>query len=215
VSLPGDPVLDELHYQLGCTADAALIRAASAVRPLFVNGRQVRERQLQTGDLILAGITMFAVGVQPDPPKQPELPVYPVLLSLQKHLFLLLDPGADPRVGPLLAKHSAHYVPLRGQGPTVLLVALADAGTLLAELVDTGWGKGWGIYFAGSAPLAAFQGHFEKFRELEGFRFWDPALVREFLATSVPATVQQFSGPVEEWIIEEGGGFSRVARSKP
>lgn len=134
-------------------------------------------------------------------------------------LFALLDAARDDRVLELLRSSGDRYESLyEGQQGQYLaqsapyLVELPKDSPLLATLVREGWGRSWGVYLSSLKPFPEVRRHFRQFllvrtqdgRELY-FRFYDPRVLRVFLATCDDNEISEFFGPVQSYLVEDDG----------
>ncbi|MCF2518577.1 DUF4123 domain-containing protein [Dyadobacter sp. CY351] len=79
------------------------------------------------------------------------------------------------------------------------------------EFVMTeGWGKSWGLWAESSANFEDLYKHFRRFLMVqteEGqelyFRFYDPRVLRIFLPTCDQDQLEEFFGPVSQFIMED------------
>ena len=132
-------------------------------------------------------------------------------------LYALLDAAAEPDVLKLLYEsreerqsllEGAHGAQLAHFAP--YLVRLPKESPLLETLVQTGWGKNWGIYLASDKSLGEVRAHLRQFltvRVPKGkqvyFRYYDPRVLRAFLPTCLPQELKQFFGPIKYFLAED------------
>ncbi|KAA0989236.1 DUF4123 domain-containing protein [Dyadobacter aurulentus] len=80
-----------------------------------------------------------------------------------------------------------------------------------AEFVlENGWGNSWGLWVESEADFEELYKHFRRFLMVETeegqelyFRFYDPRVLRIFLPTCDLAQLQEFFGPVNQFIMED------------
>ena len=91
---------------------------------------------------------------------------------------------------------------------------------LLDWIVDNLWGDPWGVIAIGAGDLDALRQHFRRFlmvklpdgREVF-FRFYDPRVLAEFLASCSEQELAEFFGPVRQfWIAQGEAGMFQVAQ---
>ena len=132
-------------------------------------------------------------------------------------LYALLDAARDPRVLARLANSGEEYQSLyegpKGEamadfGP--FLVCLRKDASLLETLIHEGWGNCWGVYLICDQPFKEVRKHFRNFltvRLPDGkevyFRFYDPRVLRVFLATLNREETEAFFGPVRAYYMED------------
>lgn len=90
------------------------------------------------------------------------------------------------------------------------LVELKREDPLTQWVLNTGWGKSWGIFLQSSASLKELHRHFRQFLMVydeEGtplyFRFYDPRVLRVYLPTCNPGEINTFFGPVHSYVLED------------
>ncbi len=180
--------------------------------------------QLPPGGVVLpADSALFA----PPPPAVPapgpesgklEDHLLHFLRGMSQPLYALLDAARDPKVLEGLRASRALYQSLY-EGPrgeelaawAPYLVLLPPQTQYLDELVHASWGKSWGVFLTSSAPFPDVRKHFRKFllvklpdgREVY-FRFYDPRVLRVFLATCNAPQMTDFFGPVSAFYLETG-----------
>ena len=142
------------------------------------------------------------------------------LEAIGEPLFALLDAARDPKVLAVVqecdqTRQSLYEGPdaddLAGYGP--YLVSLDRGDPLLLHLIQAGWGRSWGVYLASRADFATIRHHFRHYLKVEipggttaFFRFYDPRVLREFLACWSPDEQTAFFGPITCFAIEDAEG---------
>ena len=135
-------------------------------------------------------------------------------------LFALLDAARDPGVLAVLRESDQPYQSLyegtqaddlAEYGP--YLVSLDGGGQFLERLIAAGWGRSWGVYLASRADFATVRHHLRRYLtvEIPGastalFRFYDPRVLRLFLASWTPEERSCFFGPVARFALEDAEG---------
>jgi pSer/pThr/pTyr-binding forkhead associated (FHA) protein len=139
-----------------------------------------------------------------------------VLRGQAEPLFALLDAAREPKVLELLRgsgeEHRSLYEGPKGEelanwAPYV--VRLPAHSRLLEALARESWGKCWGVYFTSARSLAEVRKHFRHFlmaKLADGrdvyFRFYDPRVLRVYLASCDAAETTQFFGPIGSYLME-------------
>jgi len=90
------------------------------------------------------------------------------------------------------------------------LFPLTDAATFGKWLLDTGWGRGWGVRIVTAASNESLRVHLRKFlivktedgKELY-FRYYDPRVLRVILPSFKSTELKELFGPIEEWVVED------------
>jgi hypothetical protein len=174
-------------------------------------------------DRPLAAPSLVAVLVSaatPPAPKQasptPPDRLLQVLRGQAQPLFALLDAAREPKVLELLRGSGEEYQSLY-EGPkgeelanwAPYVVRLPSHCRLLEALARQSWGTSWGVYFTSARTLAEVRKHFRRFlmaKLADGrdvyFRFYDPRVLRVYLASCDAAETTQFFGPVGSYLME-------------
>lgn len=155
-----DPAVSRRHCAVERREDGLWLRDLDSRQGTFVNGLPVRERRLETGDLILVGSSLFVLqddeaGAPPSPSGEESFAAgSTVHLPLEDALYLRASPGTDPRVvrdlgalvriGSLLSTFHATEPLARRLLEILLEITPAERAALL--LLDRG----------GDEPAAAF-----------------------------------------------------------
>jgi hypothetical protein len=158
------------------------------------------------------------VGTQEQELHEPTLRdrVLEFLRSQQSPLFAILDAARGE-----LVHLRIHECPEQKQslyeGPQAArlsffapyLVSLPSDSPFLERLVHEGWGKNWGVYLTCELPFQEVRKHLRQFltAQLEGgekvlFRFYDPRVLRIFLANYNPCGIGEFFGPIGRYCLE-------------
>ncbi|MEJ2158309.1 MAG: RHS repeat-associated core domain-containing protein, partial [Desulfobacteraceae bacterium] len=89
------------------------------------------------------------------------------------------------------------------------LLQLTDHPVLEKWLIDSGWGKGWGIYFTSESGFQSLVRHFRSLfllRSANGretyFRFYDPAIMGDIFPLLSAQERASFFGPVDRFLFE-------------
>lgn len=151
-----------------------------------------------------------------DPEMRPKQRLVANLRRQPASIFALLDAARDPRILKMLRDSEAAFDCLYdGQARHDLeevapyLVSLPEDTNLLENLIESGWGKAWGVFLASDEPLDHVRTHLRHFTMVERhdghkmfFRFYDPRVLRIYLPTCNPEETVQFFGPVIGFLME-------------
>ena len=217
-----------VHFGLACTVDACEIRDLNSRNGTLLNGQKITHAVLRQGDSIVAGETVFLLQIQGEEAAIPETgPVLSAdatphdrLLHMFRQdfqpLYAILDAARDIKIFALLLKGKDENQSLyEGQQGAKLaqvapyLVRLKPDSHLLETLVREGWGQSWGVYLTCPRELQEVRQHFRHFLEVQMpdgkqvyFRFYDPRVLRVFLANCTRDDTAQFFGPIQSYLIE-------------
>lgn len=164
----------------------------------------------------------------------PRIQVEPLQLeSLREHiatrpnsLYAVMDACDEPRVPEKVEELADRAVSLyRGQAeqdfwaiaPYLSIVDESLLEWLLAEL----WDEPWGIFAISHVDLEAVRKQFRRFLMVldpDGnemyFRFYDPRLLPTFLESCTQEELDQFFGPIEQFVMADTDGqlqtYSRI-----
>ena len=130
--------------------------------------------------------------------------------------YTILDAARDDKIYPELINADIDSlclylgdkaVELANVAPYLLSLKKEDPFT--QWLMDTGWGKSWGIFLQSPASLPELQRHFRKFLMVYDekgtplyFRYYDPRVLRVYLPTCNESDLQILFGPVERYYVE-------------
>lgn len=132
-------------------------------------------------------------------------------------LFALLDACDEPAVPAFCAEQPEEIALSLYKGsadeerwaiaPYLVRVEPATLDWITSDL----WAEPWGVFLASDASIDELHSHFRKFlivRSPDGedwyFRFYDPRVLRRYLATASPADRQAFFGPVSAFAAGSG-----------
>lgn len=90
------------------------------------------------------------------------------------------------------------------------LIRLEQNSPFTEMLIEEGWLKHWGIFLTSYANLTVVRQHLRKFlmvRHPDGralyFRFYDPRVLKIFLPSCTKDELEQFFGPVKQYLAED------------
>jgi pSer/pThr/pTyr-binding forkhead associated (FHA) protein len=144
----------------------------------------------------------------------PEGRLLHILSTQPQPLMALIDAVHDRRILELLGTHGEENQSLydRGLNPTMAphLVRLPPRSQLLKQMIQKGWGHGWGVYLTCPLSLSELRQYFRTALMVslpdgaELFsRFYDPRFFRRFLETCTGAEAEKFFGPVTAYFMED------------
>ncbi len=215
------------HFTVEALANGCCLRDLNSSNGSWHNGQRVSTAVVGNGDTITAGETNFVVTVevaatatfaaQPGDAKTPQDRLLTMLRGDFQPLFAILDAARDIRILALLLNYKEECQSLYEgeQGATLAqvapyLVRLGKDSPLLEALVKEGWGKSWGVYLTTPSEFQELRHHLRRFLQVvlpSGeqvyFRFYDPRVMRVFFPTCTPEDVNQFFGPIRNYIVED------------
>jgi hypothetical protein len=136
-----------------------------------------------------------------------------IFQNQREHLMALVDATRDKHVLDLLRNSGEEYRSLyrEDQNAAVAphLVRLPPQSALLRQMIEEGWGRGWGVYLTSNASLMELREYFRSALMvtmpdgMEMFsRFYDPRFFRGFLETCAVDEAKRFFGPVRAYLME-------------
>ncbi|MDH5180271.1 MAG: DUF4123 domain-containing protein [Gammaproteobacteria bacterium] len=135
-----------------------------------------------------------------------------------RRVFAVLDGARDEKIEPMVRKSKLphdclYYEPLtdklRAAAPHI--IELAPEAVFTKRLIEAAWGKSWGIFLITepAKPLFAVKQNCRKLTMVESpdgqrllFRYYDPRVMRVYLATCTPEELQAVFGPVSRIMME-------------
>ena len=143
-------------------------------------------------------------------------------LPTTPQVYALLDGARDRRIEPMIRLSRLEYCCLyAGRLSPVLeraapyLVHLTPTASFTTDLIETGWGRSWGILTV-VPPDCTMQQQRRHFRTLlrvrteDGrmlvFRFYDPRVFRVFLPTCTASETALMFGPIPRFLAESEDG---------
>lgn len=141
----------------------------------------------------------------------------PALLRAEAQpLFAVLDAARDAAILDLLAasgeEHRSLYAGRRAERLATVapyLVRLPPHSPLLDTLISRSWSRSWGFYISCDRSFDELRRHLRRFLVIETedgqalhFRFYDPRVLRPYLASCTPEEVARFCGPARALWLE-------------
>ncbi len=90
------------------------------------------------------------------------------------------------------------------------LFSCSEKPQFINWVIDTGWGKAWGIFALSKAELIELLRHLRRFLMVKTedglqlyFRFYDPRVLRVFLPTCDIDQLREFFGPISKFVCED------------
>lgn len=237
--VPDDAAISGLHFELAWDGARCTLRDLGSLMGTFVNGERVQVAEIEHGEWIQAGATVFSVYFEGRvPPWSPEhrservtpehrLTALAALRAEEAPLYAVLDAAAEARILTLLraAPDRAQSLYDGAEGEELedvapYLVALSRDGWLLERLVAEGWGAGWGIYLTCRRPFAEVRRQLRRnlivtLKETEEqlyFRFYDPTALAAAARALNARQRQDLFGEIEAFLVEGiDGGVVKLA----
>jgi hypothetical protein len=224
-----DSHLSGVHFAIELEENSCRIRDLNSRNGTLLNGQKITAGVLQDGDTITAGETTFRVTVEqaaavapaPGPASDPNATPQQRLLALLRNdcqpLYAVLDAARDIKILALLMQtkeeHQSLYEGVEGAKLSQVapyLVKLGKDSLMLSSLLLEGWGNNWGVYLTCTSDFPEVRRHLRHFLEVQlpdgkqvYFRFYDPRVLRVFLPTCTADEVNQFFGPIKQYLMED------------
>ena len=187
LDLPKDPQISRSHFELAWDGARCVVRDTKSMTGTLLNGEEVKEAEVQSGDFLRAGDTLVSVNFEGFTRRKPrpKIPgrransltrarkrsVLEAIAAEELPLFAVLDPTRSPRVAELLKEAVEYNRSLyEGSGGDALsevapyLVEFSDKRSrLLTSLVTEGLMRRWGIFVVSSRPFKDVRRHFRRF----------------------------------------------------
>jgi hypothetical protein len=145
-------------------------------------------------------------------------------------LYAVLDSGHEHRyITSFLENSGCEYCCLYGKrlseltdGRGPYLVALSPQSEFLDLLINSTWGKSWGIYLTAAVAFRQLQRHLTRVVSVATdrgriglFRFYDPRVLNDYLPGCSGGQLEDFFGPISSFYLESYDAhelirFSRV-----
>ena len=123
--------------------------------------------------------------------------------------------GADIAVSLYRGKAAVEYSAI---APYLIRVTPETLAWIKANL----WAEPWGIFAVADASLSTLRKHFRQFLLVESpegqclyFRYYDPRVLPQFLATSTTDQVEPFFGPINRFACLVEGKLTAITLTKP
>lgn len=224
-----DRRLCRVHFELDWDGERAELRdlshRAGVQGGTRINGLATRQSWARHGSFIEAGGSRFLLHHEGEtPPREPPDPALRdrrgralSALAGAPDLYAVLDAARDERVRVLLQEsvdeHASLYEGLPGHVLSEVapyLVRFTEGSRLLRDLIEEGWGRGFGVFLRSPAGFSAVRRHLRHFLmvhdERKGarvyFRFYDPSVLREFLPIASARQRAQLFRDVGAFIME-------------
>ncbi len=237
-----DRQLSGAHFELAYDGERCKLRLLQGAKGLELGGEEVEiEADVEHGDWIHAGDTDFMVFFEDHSPAEdlvqdaePQVVIKQrVLASLQGYvgsLWAVLDAARDDRILSLLREHVDPYRCLY-EGPEAetmadaapYLVRFRSDSRLLERVVAEGWGRRWGVWLLSNKRLRDVRTHLRRFLMVQDesgeqlyFRYYDPAVLRSFLADITPRQKSLLFADVDSWMVDDRNhGLLAFSRGEP
>lgn len=226
-----DDALAARQLELAWDGRVGVLRHLGVGVTTCLEGQPVEAGPVGHGSWIRAGMTdLTAARERFTPPDEPPTPVVLAaaasalarLRAVRGPLYAIVDASRSLRIRVLLRESPAAVRTLYdGVQADALaesapyLVALAPSDALLADLVHEGWRRRWCTFLTAPADLAEadVRRHLRKFLmvqlersgETAYFRYYDPYVLRAYLAACTPDERRAFVGPLTYLILDDDG----------
>lgn len=230
LTLARDRRVADIHFEIDWDGTLCQVRSRDDRHPTYVSGVSIRKAYAANGSSLRAGDTFFTIHFENhtpprDPPRaHPDRGAALAALRAEPHLWAVLDAARDDRILQLL-KESADEARHLYEGPpgdamadvAPYLVRFRPDSGLLDRLVEEGWGRAWGIYFAWDATTKDVRRHLRRFLQVEDeakrerlyFRFYDPRVLGMFVPTCSVRQLATLFGDIERFHFEGRNGEVR------
>jgi len=223
-----DEQLSGRHFRIRWNGETAFLNDLASISGTFLQGERIGKERvtLPHGAWVRAGRADFMVYHEAQTLKRMPalLELSPIAqrayqgVSREPHaLFGVFDCARDPRILPLLREAVDEQRCLL-EGPkgraaadqAPHLVQFRDDSDLLRVLIGLGWGQRFGIVCASAQPFEEVRRHFrrlllvtdEETGEELYFRFYDPVVLRNYLAAATRAHRALMFGPISAYLVE-------------
>jgi hypothetical protein len=149
--------------------------------------------------------------------------------TLQMPLYAILDScHAHRRITSLLEKSGCEHGCLYGKrlneftdGRGPYLIALSQQNDFLDLIINSAWGKSWGIYLTAAVAFRPLQRHLTRVvsvtvdRGRTGlFRFYDPRVLSDYLPGCSAGQLEDFFGPISSFYLESYDAHELIRLSR-
>lgn len=184
--VPHDARMSATHFELSWDGSMCRVRDRNSTGGTLLNGEEVKEAAVESGDWIRAGDTVLSIYFERATPRKPRpriagrsgnvltkarrTRVLEALRAEERPLFAVLDASRSDRVLTLLRESVEEYRSLYEgvQGDALgdvapYIVELPKGSTLLDALVREGWQRRWGMFLTSDRPFKMVRRHFRRF----------------------------------------------------
>lgn len=134
-----------------------------------------------------------------------------------EEVYAVLDSARDPLVRAKLAASDVRSACLyEGRIPHAIadvapyLVKLGRNHRFTEQLLESAWGRSWGVFASARADFEAMRRHFRRFLRVEDesgkrllFRWYDPRVLRVYLPTCTEGELDMLFGPLSSYYAED------------
>lgn len=238
-----DAYVSDTHAALYFDGARAVVRDLGSQTGTWRNGAGVvGDAELQRGDRLQIGQTLFAVEVAADGAAEAPLPddLAALVASVQTTprdcarfalraeaptLYAVVDLADDPELLEAINESGEAFCALDETAePDALgeaapfVVELSPGASLLDALLEAAWGEGRAIFLTSDAPFHEVYGHLVSLAERDedgAFlepRYWQPEALAEVLTAYAGDGAREFFGPVRAFLCEDGDGQETLTR---
>lgn len=209
IVFPHDRQMSACHCEILWDGAQCTVRDLNSLSGTLLSGRRTSEGVVEHGGYVQAGHTFLMVYHEERTP--PRLGADTAWTDAKRAAlaelrevspqYVVVDASRGPRVLEVIRESAETYRSLY-EGPkgdalaevAPHLVQLSPGSRLLTRLVQEGWGHRWGVYLSHPGSFKEARDHLRRFLRVENdetrrpmyFRFYDPAVLRTFLAACAP-----------------------------
>jgi hypothetical protein len=131
--------------------------------------------------------------------------------------YAILDSARDPVIRAKLVASDVHNACLyEGRIPREIaevapyLVRLRRGHRFTEQLLESGWGRSWGVFATSQADFETMRRHFRRFLRVTDetgkgllFRWYDPRVLRVYLPSCTERELDAIFGPLSSYFVED------------
>lgn len=228
-----DRKMSAAHCEVAWDGACARVHDCRGVPETIVGGEARTDGTLRHGGWIQVGDTVMTLHVEAYTPPRREAQVawtnhsrraLDIVRGIEP-IYAVLDAARDPRVLQILRESAQEarslFDGMKGEALATVapyVVGLPPGSRLLEQLVLEGWGRRWGIFLSSKESLVEIRRHLRRFlmvaddatRRRMYFRFYDPSVLRTFLACATVRQASELFLRIESFVFEDEDGVPRL-----